>query len=136
MLAAIALFATRYWKPLAIAAVVAAAIGWRAVLVSERNHARADAARATAEASALRSANAALSAAVAEQNAAVETMRARAAAQARTAGEREAAAARTGAAAARAAELQAGRLASAPIGAGCDAAIRWGNARAAELSRW
>jgi hypothetical protein len=136
MPAALALFAAKYWKPLLIAAAIAAAIGWRAVLVGERDHARAQATRAQAEAAALHTSNAALSAALARQTAAVEAMRTRAGAQARAQSARAASAARAGAAASGRAGAQARSLVAAPIGAGCDAAIRWGNARAPELSRW
>ena len=51
---------TRYWKPLALAVLIAAAFAYRAILIHERDRARAQLAELTAEAAALRASNQAL----------------------------------------------------------------------------
>jgi len=135
-MAALGLILVRYWKPLALGAVLAAVFGYGALLTHQRNAARAVAVRLTADAATLRSANQALTAAAGQQNAAVEALRHQADSASAAMAAHAGAAAQAGANAAGSAAAVAHTLAVAPIDSGCDAAIRWGNARAAELSRW
>jgi hypothetical protein len=133
--AALALL-SRYWKPLALAAALAAAIAYRAILVHERDAARAAASAATTQLAQYRSAESACETAVARQNAAVAALKADAA--------REAAAAQTraenlatAAAASAARENAAARaLQGATVAPGCDGAIAWANREAAQLGKW
>src|SRR5512146_814809 len=125
------LLAGQLWKPVAIALLLAAALGYRALLVRQRAAAHLSASLADAEAS-----NAALQSAIATQNSAVMQLRAQLEQGARAAATRERAAAARGAAAMRSAASGARALQDARIEAGCAAAIRWGNARASELGRW
>ena len=128
-----------YWKPLALAALVAAALVYRAVLIHQRDDAREKVAQLTSEAVALRTSNQALGAMVGRQNAAVAELKARA-----DAAVNAMAATAAGCIARRAspveskAEQQGRALIAAPIdpNSGCEGAIRWGNAQAAELSSW
>lgn len=136
MIAALLTVAARYWKPIALALVLTAAFAYRAVLVHERDTARAEAARLTAENAQLRARIDQLTPALKRQNAAVAAMRQRAAKAAASLATRgraaDAQARRLGARAAR----EASEIAHARIEAGCAAAIRWGNREAKELSRW
>jgi len=134
----IAVFLSHYWKPMALAGLLIAAFAYRAVLVHERDDARGKAAQLTTENAALQSSNQALGAMIDRQNAAVAGLRARADAAENVMAANEDAAARAGAAAVGKAAQQSQALIGAPIdpGSGCVGAIRWGNARAAELSSW
>jgi len=127
-----------YWKPLALLALMLLACGYREVLVHQRDDARQQAAQLAAEAEALRTSNQALTAAIDQQNAAVAQIKARADAAVNTMAANAAAAFRAGAATQVEAQHQAQILMAAPIDAssGCEGAIRWGNAQAAELSSW
>lgn len=134
----IGILLSHYWKPLALAVLLASAFAYRAILIHQRDAAREQGARLTAEAAALRAGNQALGAMIDRQNAAVAELKARADAAVNAMAANEEAASRAGAAAQGTAE-QAGRaLLAAPIdvNSGCEGAIRWGNARAAELSSW
>ena len=90
----------------------------------------------TDAAAVLRAANASMAAAVTQQNQAVAVL------QAKMKLAQNAAIARETATAARAAQAltqefaHAKTLTNAPIAAGCQAAINWGNAQAPELGRW
>src|SRR5512146_927417 len=130
------LLAEQLWKPVAIALLIAAALGYRALLVHQRDAARAAAAHLSASLADAEASNAALQSAIATQNSAVMQLRAQLEQGARAAATRERAAAARGAAAMRSAASGARALQDARIEAGCAAAIRWGNARAAELGRW
>ncbi len=134
----IAVFLSHYWKPLALLVLVAAAFAYRAVLIHERDGARAQAAQLSLEVTALQTTNQALGATIDRQNAAVAELKARADAAENAMAVAENAASRAGAVAEGAAEQQGQALMAAPIdaGAGCEGAIRWGNARAAELAAW
>ena len=130
------LLAAKLWKPVAIALVIAAALGYRALLLHQRDAARAAVTHLSASLADAEASNAALQSAIATQNSAVAQLRTeyrtgragRRGARARGDG-RGTAAMRTAASGARALE-------GARIDAGCAAAIRWGNAQAAELGRW
>lgn len=127
-----------YWKPLGLMALMLLAFGYREVLVHQRDVARQQAAQLAAEAGALRTSNQALTAAIDQQNAALAQVKARADAAVNRMAANVAAALRAGAATQVQALQQAQVLMAAPIdaGSGCEGAIRWGNAQAAELSSW
>jgi hypothetical protein len=126
------------WKPLAVLGLLASLLAYRALLVHQRDEARSQVARLGAEAAVLHAANQALGATIDRQNAAVAELRARADAAANAMASNEEAASREGAVASGQGEQQARALIAAPIrtDSGCEGAIRWGNARAAELSPW
>jgi len=128
----------QYWKPVALLALLAGAITYRAILLHQLSEARAQVAQLDAEASALRTNNQALGAMIGRQNAAVAELKARADAAANSMANNEAAARRAGASAQGQAQQQAQRLLQSAIDArsGCEGAIRWGNAQAVELSSW
>ena len=135
---AIAILLSRYWKPLALALLVAIAISYRGILIHQRDQARGDVIRLTAEAAALRASNQALGFAIARQNAAVTKLRNNADALTRAMNSRidsasRAAFATQGRAANQARDLIAAQIDSA---SGCEGAVRWGNARALEMSSW
>ncbi len=134
----IGILLSRYWKPLALAVLVATALAYRAVLLHERDDARAQTAQLSAEAAALRTANQALGATVEQQNQAVAQLKARADAVANAMTASEAAASRAASAEQDAAQQQERALAAARIDAtaGCEGAIKWGNAQAGGLSSW
>jgi hypothetical protein len=118
--------------------LVASALAYRAILIHERNTALDKVAQLSAQTAALRASNQALGAMIDRQNAAVAELRARADAAVSAMDSSEEAASRVGAAAQGKANQQASALLAAPIDttSGCEGAIRWGNARAPELSSW
>jgi hypothetical protein len=124
------------WKLIALAILVIAILVYRAVLVHQRDSARAQVAALTDAAAVLRAANASMAAAVTQQNQAVAAL------QAKMKLTQDAAAVRETQSANRASHALAQELAhskalsNAPIPAGCQAAIAWGNAQAPELGRW
>jgi hypothetical protein len=128
----------RYWKPLAMVAVLAGVLGYRAVLIHERDSARSQVVELTAETAALRVSNQALGASIQIQNAAIGKLKADADMAGQMMNSRMAAASIAGIAAATRGADRARELIAAPIdtGSGCAGAIQWGNARAAELSSW
>jgi hypothetical protein len=134
----IAIMLSHYWKPLALVVLVAAALGYRTVLVHERGDALKKVARLTAEAVALRASNQALGATIDRQNAAVADIKTRADAAVNAMAADQAAAAREGEAAETKSEQEGRALIAAPIDSksGCEGAIQWGNAQAAGLSSW
>ena len=134
----IATLLATYWKPLALALLVASAFAYRALLIHQRDEARTQVAQLTAEAAALRASNELLGASIGRQNAAVGDLKARADSEVNAMAASEAAAHREAAATLEQAQQQAQALSLAPIdpNAGCAGAIRWGNAQAAELSSW
>ncbi|HLI78351.1 MAG TPA: hypothetical protein VKV03_00125 [Candidatus Binataceae bacterium] len=134
----VGLILSRYWKPLMLAGLMAAAVVYRAALIHQRDEARAQVAQLTTQDAALRASNQALSASITQQNAAVTALKARADAAVNTMAANEAAALRDGAATQGQAQQQAQALIAASIDAnsGCAGAIRWGNAQAPELSAW
>jgi len=137
-MAFIGILLSHYWRPLALSALVAAALAYRAMLIHQRDDARNQVAQLNAETAALRTNNQALGSIIERQDAAVAELKARADAAVNTMAADETAAARAGAALQIQAQAKAHALMTAPIDAasGCEGAIRWGNARAAELSSW
>jgi hypothetical protein len=121
--------AGQLWKPVALALLITAALGYRALLLHQRDAARAAGAHLRTELADAEASNAALQSAIAAQNSAVAQLRAQLEEGVRAAAARGAAAMRSATSGARALE-------DARIEAGCAAAIRWGNAQAAELGRW
>ncbi len=136
MLAVLATFAARYWKPVVLLAVLAAAASYRAILVHERDAARLAVSRLEQETAELKAANEKLVRELKQDNAAVAELKKAADAAARALAARTDGAARAGRAVAARAARQAQTLSGAKVEAGCAAAIRWGNERAVELSRW
>ena len=132
------LILSQYWKPLMLCALIAAALVYRATLIHQRDATRTQVAQLATDNAALRVSNQALSATISEQNAAVTALKARADAAVNTMAANESAALRAGAAAEGRAQQQAQALLAASIDAnsGCEGAIRWGNAEAAELAKW
>ncbi|HXN86884.1 MAG TPA: hypothetical protein VN867_12485 [Candidatus Binataceae bacterium] len=128
----------RYWKPLALVVLLAGAFAYRVELIHQRNSALAEVAQLTAEAAALRVNNQALGASIQVQNAAIAKLKGDGDAAAQMMNSRMAAASMAGIAVAARGADQARALIAAPIesGSGCEGAIQWGNARAAELSSW
>jgi hypothetical protein len=124
------------WKPVAIALLIAAVLGYRALLLHQRDTARAQVTHLSASLADAEASNTALQSAIATQNSAVAQLRTQLAQGAQAAAARERAASANGAAVMRLAASGARALESAWIDAGCAAAIRWGNAQAEELSRW
>lgn len=137
-MALVGLIISQYWKALVLAGLMAAAVAYRAILVHQRDQARAQVAQLTAEGAALRVSNQAMTAAINQQNTAVTALKVRADAAVNIMAANEAVALRAGAAAQGQAQQQAQALIAASIDAssGCAGAIRWGNAQAPELSAW
>ncbi len=132
----LSLLAGQLWRPVAIGLLIAAALGYRALLVHQRDTARATAAHLSASLTAAEASNAALQGAIATQNSAVAQLRTQLKQSMAAAVAREQAAAAAGATAMHAAARGAQAFERARIAAGCVAAIRWGNAQGVELGRW
>ncbi len=130
------MFASRYWKASVLVLGLSAALVYRAVLVHERDAARRVAAELRLNVSELQAANGRLAGALTRQDAAVGALKKAADDAARALSAQSAIAAQAGVRDAMRAEGQARALSHATVDPGCAAAIRWGNARAAELSRW
>jgi hypothetical protein len=131
-----ALLIANYWKPIAIAVAIAALLAYRAVLVHQRDAARAATATLTAQVADLKSAELACENAVARQNAAVSALAASAARETAAAQTREANVAAAASSAATAEATRAAAIETAPIAADCAGAIKWANAQAADLGKW
>lgn len=132
----IAMMLARYWKPLALVALAAAAIGYRAILIHQRDTARREAAADAAAISRLRADNDSLAREIRNQNDEVEAMRKAGDQQAQALGARAQAAARAAQHEAVAADAAARALAQSHIADGCDEAMRWGREKAKELGQW
>jgi len=132
------LILTRYWKPLTVFALVAALLIYRGILVRERDRARGQVAELSQQNAALRASNQAFTSEITRQNAAVAQLKNQADAAANAMAANERAAALAGLAAENQAQQEASALSRATIdpSSGCDGAIRWANARAAELATW
>jgi cell division protein FtsB len=124
------------WKPLTVAALIVAAFAYRAALIHQRDVARAQVLKLTAQVADLEADNRGLQAAIATQNAAVADLKAQAERATALVREREQSAMRSGTAAMDTASRQADVLAHAAVDPRCDAAIRWGNEQAVRLGRW
>ena len=126
----------KYWKIGALAALLAAALIYREVLIDQRDAARAQVTTLTEQCGALQESVAAMRLAVARQNAAVAALAAKARADDAAARARETEADQRGAALMRTNLKLARRLRNASIPGDCAGAIRWGNARGPELGTW
>ena len=126
----------KLWKPLLLVGVVMAIVAYRALLVHQRDAARAEAGQLKGQVAALQVSNHALSGSIAEQNAAIESLREREQSATVAAANREAERANAAAAAMRTATARAQALIHAAVPSGCEGAIRWGNAQGPELGRW
>jgi hypothetical protein len=124
------------WKPIGLMLLLAAALGYRALLIHERDAARAQAAHLQSALTEAQAANTAMRNAVTAQNAAVARLSSKLKQSADEAAARERSAATESAAVMRRASEDARALVRARMGSGCAAAIRWGNAESAELARW
>jgi hypothetical protein len=124
------------WKLIAIAILIVSILVYRAVLVHQRDTARAQVAALTDAAAVLRAANASMAAAVTQQNEAVAGLQVKMKLAQNAAAEKETASASRAAQALAQELVQAKTLSNAPIAAGCQAAIDWGNAQAPGLGRW
>jgi hypothetical protein len=124
------------WKPIGLALLLAAALGYRALLIHELDAARAQAAHLQSALTEAQVANTAMRDAVTAQNAAVERLTKKLKQSEDEAVARERLAAAHGAAVMRAASASASALEAARMGSGCIAAIRWGNEESAELAQW
>jgi hypothetical protein len=131
-----ALLIANYWKPIALAVLIAASLAYRAVIVHQRDAARAATAALTAQVADLKSAEAACEDAVAQQNAAVSALAASAARETAAAQTREANVYAAASSAASAEARRAAAIQTAPIASDCAGAIKWANAQAGELGKW
>jgi hypothetical protein len=124
------------WKAIALIAMVATALIDRAVLVNERDTARAQAAAESGAATVLRLEKVSLTAAVARENAAAGALQDKIKLAQRRATQRKAryAAIETKEMNRELAHANAIRIAASPPG--CQGALDWGNAQGPELGRW
>ena len=131
-----ALLVANYWKPIAIAVVLVAALAYRALLIHQRDAARAETATIAVQLADWKVSEAACEDAVARQNAAVNTIAAAAARESAAAKTREDNIAAAAAATASDEARRATAILTAPIANDCASAIKWANAQAGELSKW
>ena len=124
------------WKLIALVVLVAAAFGYRAVLIHQRNNAQAQVTALSEAAAVLRADNASMAAAVARQNEAIDALQAKMTLARSDATQREAQYANSAAQAMTRELAHAHAVRNAPIPAGCQSAINWGNAQGPELGRW
>jgi hypothetical protein len=124
------------WKLIALAAIVAGVLIYRAVLVHQRDSARAQVTVLSDAAAALRAENASMAAAVTRQNEAIGALQDKMKLAEQDAAQREAQYAASGAQAMSREVARANAVRYAPVPAGCQGAINWGNAQGPELGRW
>lgn len=124
------------WKVLALALMIGTVLIYRAVLIHQRDSARAQVATLSGAAAALRAENASMASAVARQNEAIGALQGKMKLAQQAAAQREAQSA--GAAERTMSEelAHANVVRNAPVPAGCQGAINWGNAQGPELGRW
>jgi hypothetical protein len=123
-------------KPLALAAVLAALIGYRALLVHQRDAAKAQAALLGERLSQCAAGAEALKRAIAEQNAALAQLRRDQARAAAAASSRETASVARAQAALKRGIARARAIEKTSVPSGCEGAIKWGNGEGPELSQW
>ena len=123
-------------KPLAVVALIAGLVMYRAVLVKERDAAEARVKVLEEDKAAALQANAAMEQAVARQNQAIVTLNNEAVSRLRAAQTHEGEADRQGAAALKGALADAVKVSHAVVPEDCSGAIAWGNAQGPELGRW
>jgi hypothetical protein len=124
------------WKPIVVALAMIGVVAYRAVIVHQRDSARAQLKELTAQAAELNARERACENAVKRQNAVVAAIRETAMRDLMAAETRQA---NVVADAARAQVNDARRaeeLKSAEVAGGCDAAVEWGIAQARELGKW
>lgn len=131
-----ALLLANYWKPIAIAVAIAAALCYRALLIHQRDAARAETASISVQLADWKISEAACEDAVARQNLAVNTIAAAAARESAAAKTREANVAAAAAATASDGARRSDAILRAPIANDCASAIEWANAQAGELGKW
>jgi hypothetical protein len=133
---AIGMLALTYWKPIAFAIAITAALAYRGVLVHQRDSAQATVATMAAQLDGLKAAEAACEDAVARQNQAVAAIKANAERAAAAAASHQANVASAAAISAAEEDRRAAAMAREPVATDCAGAIRWGNAQARELGKW
>ncbi len=116
--------------------LILSALAYRAVLIHQRDSARAQVTTLTGAAAVLQSDNASMAAAVARQNAAIDALQARMTLARTNAAARQARYSNSAALALAQGLAHSKNVMSAPIPSGCVGAIAWGNAQAQELGRW
>jgi len=126
----------RLSRPLMILALVAGVLGYRSLLIHQRDAARARVKVLEAERAELQAANASMQQAVARQNAAIDALRAAATAVEEKTRQRENAAANQGAEVLQTEIARAATVGRSAVPDGCAGAIGWGNAQGPELGRW
>ena len=124
------------WKLIALALVVATAVLYRAVLVHQRDGARAQVTELSAAAAVLRADNAEMKSSVVRQNAALDALQQKMKAAQIEATQREAQYAASATEAMNKELARASAIRKAPVPAGCQGAIEWGNAQGPELGQW
>lgn len=124
------------WKLIAVVVLAAAAFGYRAVLIHQRNSARAQVTTLSEAAAVLRADNALMASAVARQNEAIDALQAKMKLARSDASQHEAQYANRAAQAMTRELAHANAIKNAPIPGGCQGAINWGNAQGPELGRW
>jgi hypothetical protein len=124
------------WKVIALAAIVATALVYRAVLVHQRDSARGQVTALSDAAAALRAENASMASAVARQNDAINALQGKMKLAQQDAAHREAQFAASATQAMSRELAHANAIRNAPVPAGCQGAIDWGNAQGPELGRW
>jgi hypothetical protein len=126
----------RWWKPLGLVMLLAAATIYRSVLIHQRNSARAQAAVLRGQVADLTASNAAFQRTIAEQNTAVENLRRQMAEAARTARANQQRQSERASVLMARHYQSAAAIEKAIVPSGCEGAIKWGNAQAPELGRW
>jgi predicted nucleic acid-binding Zn-ribbon protein len=126
----------KFWKPIAVVAIVASCIVYRTLLVHQRDAALTQAQKLQTELSQAVVESEALRTAIAGQNGAVQALHERLQ-EARTAAEqRELHYARKGAEMMNEHSAQARAIENAPLPSDCSGAIKWGNGQGLELGKW
>jgi hypothetical protein len=123
-------------KWILLALMIAAAFAYRAVLVHQRDSARAQVATLTGAAALLQSDNAAMAASATRQNAAIGALQIQMNLARTNAAARQAQYAISATEAMAQERVHSKAVMTAPIAAGCAGAIAWGNAQGPELGRW
>lgn len=130
------LLAARLWKPAVLGLLLAGVFVYRAVLVHQRDSARKQVTALSLEAAELQASNSKLESAINDQNSALEQMHQQMAAAQQAAAQNQADNVRQAAAIMQKYEMSAKALNQAPVPAGCEGAIEWGNAQGPELGQW
>jgi len=124
------------WKAIVIVAAVIGLVAYRAVLVHQRDSARGEVKALAAEVAEITERERACEEAVKRQNAVVAAIRANALRDLMVAETRQANVAADAARAQVDDARHAAELKSAPVGAGCEAAVRWSIEQARDLGKW